>query len=1168
MFRTTRFSFALICSAISIFIFGVIAAPNVSADWVAETPGELPVVGEYDVVIIGSGTGAVAAAVEAADLGASVFLASPYPYLGEDMTATLRMMRDPNTKIEDPLAALIFNDSPGSFESIPKLNAPLLKFKYESSIPSSPVHADTKVPSKLTDGRRQDPSSQSVQYDGDVTISVELPKATNVDLVRAIVFHRSNESDSSRNFIVKSMSVSTSSDGTTWSEPVVVKTDTKKVATDSAFTIAAPIDEKVKYLRLTFAKGENCTRILLGEIEIYGNSDTPIAVETNEPTEEEIFPPRPMHVKKVLDQALLDAGVKFLYSCHTTGLVRDASGKPCGVILNNRAGRQVVLGRTIIDTTCSSAGFGIPTRRADNRSTMIYMVVGGVQVPIDCGTSKIVGRYVAKGNAYPLIEYTFDLEKLEQKHGAIKSVDQLEQLVRTATYDPNQQFTADEMVFDRQVNIVGSQPDNVKISADAVTLECFQPKGMTNYWVMGELSDVSNSARDAVIRNPIRMIAEGRKVAKAAVKVAKTTKIERPISVASDEKTSGDSIGTAREIRSGLRVTDTPKETVKIADGASVPIIDRCDVLIIGGGTAGAPAGIAAARLGAKTIMCERLHMLGGVATSGLISKYYHGNRVGFSGQLPGTNGAASWNIEPRAEYFRREFVDAGGQLMYGTLGCGMVVDESGKKSIGAVISRPGLRGVILAHVVIDATGGADMAAAAGLPCMYTGSEELALQGTGLPPRNLGTSYTNTDWTISDETDMIDTWRMFVVGKYKYPNAFDQGKLIDTRERRRVVGDVILTVMDQIGGRTFPDTICEARGGTFDTHGYTVHEYFQLHHPSTTHQMVNIPYRAILPRDFDGMMVVGLGTSAHRDAIPLIRMQPDLHNQGYAAGAAAALASKENMPTRGIDMKRLQEYLVKVENLRPQVLEYKDNFPLTTAQIADSVEKVGTDLSAAWGLMTDVKRAIPMLRDQYDRVAVQSSDEARVKTYNYAYTLAALGDPTGLPVLIEKIKNTEEWDKGWNYRGMGQFGPAMSKLDYLIVVTARPGDASALPAILEKMEKLDASYDFSHFRAIALALEAIGEDSDEVRGALVRLLDKPGITGHAQHDIATAVDYTEGGNTNSEQSRRLSLRELFLARALYRLGDQDGRGRAILEEYVRDIRGHYSRHAAAALEEK
>ena len=42
----------------------------------------------------------------------------------------------------------------------------------------------------------------------------------------------------------------------------------------------------------------------------------------------------------------------------------------------------------------------------------------------------------------------------------------------------------------------------------------------------------------------------------------------------------------------------------------------------------------------------------------------------------------------------------------------------------------------------------------------------------------------------------------------------------------------------------------------------------------------------------DGILVSGIGISAQRDAQPLVRMQPDVQNQGYAAGVAAAMAAK------------------------------------------------------------------------------------------------------------------------------------------------------------------------------------------------------------------------------------------------------------------------------------
>ena len=60
--------------------------------------------------------------------------------------------------------------------------------------------------------------------------------------------------------------------------------------------------------------------------------------------------------------------------------------------------------------------------------------------------------------------------------------------------------------------------------------------------------------------------------------------------------------------------------------------------------------------------------------------------------------------------------------------------------------------------------------------------------------------------------------------------------------------------------------------------------------------------------------------SVHRDAVPMTRMQPDLQNQGYAEGAAAAMAVIDNVPLRKIDIRGLQKHLIEIGNLPERVL--------------------------------------------------------------------------------------------------------------------------------------------------------------------------------------------------------------------------------------------------------
>ena len=64
-----------------------------------------------------------------------------------------------------------------------------------------------------------------------------------------------------------------------------------------------------------------------------------------------------------------------------------------------------------------------------------------------------------------------------------------------------------------------------------------------------------------------------------------------------------------------------------------VPVVERCDVLVCGGGPAGVAAAVAAARAGARTRLLEVQGCLGGIWTAGLLS--YVLDPGGKSGLLP-----------------------------------------------------------------------------------------------------------------------------------------------------------------------------------------------------------------------------------------------------------------------------------------------------------------------------------------------------------------------------------------------------------------------------------------------------------------------------------------------------------------------------------------------------
>jgi len=1118
----------------SLLLSGLLA----QAASVAESARKIPVAYQVDVVVVGGSTGAVAAAVEAAKGGAKVFLAAPRPYLGEDMAGTLRLWLEEGEAPSSPLAKALFS---GRTEPAVDLGN-VLPLQYEADLPSAGQHRDTKPPSLLTDGKWSSAAQESVQYDGDPTIIADLGKKQRIEKAHVTLYHN-------KDYLFDSVAIAVSDDRQAWKEVATLKNDRPATGDDhgSAILMSAPVTAEARYLRFAVKRRERSTRILVGEIAAVGAGRPPEQMPpkggaTGAPP---VPPATPLQVKRTLDQALLDAKVAFLYSCFPTDVLTDADGRPCGIVMANRAGRQAVVAKVVVDATeratvarMTAAKF----RPFPGGAQMVKrVVIGGKPQPSQgIVASRAVGSFTAPGKPgaapYPILDYTITVPMADASYAAYAAADQA---ARDLTFDPAQQFTSD---------ILFHVPPDPVLGQGASELDACRPAGVERLYIVGGCADVPREQAERLMR-PLALIDLGTRVGAAAAAEAKSLPAPKDPKVAGAKEPPA-ARGDVMEILAGIR--EFQKLPTLPQEERPLPVLGSYDVVVIGGGTGGAPAGIAAARHGAKTLVVEMLHGLGGVGTLGHISTYYWGNRVGFCKTI--LDGKARWGIEEKAEWWRAELREAKADIWFGCVGCGAFVDDRRVK--GAVVATPYGRGVVLAKTVIDATGNSDVAAAAGAPTIYTDETDIALQGTGLPPRHLGASYTNTDYTITDETDMLDTWSLFLYAKRMAGNAFDLGQLIDTRERRRIVGDHTITILDQFLERTHPDTVVQT-WSNFDTHGYTMDPYFVLQQPHHKGVKTQIPYRAMLPQGYDGLLVIGLGLSAHRDAVPLIRMQPDIENGGYAAGTAAAMAAKGDGSVRKVDVRKLQEHLVAIGNLTPDVLTAKDSFPFPPEKIKEAVYNVRDNYKDVGIVLANAKDAAPLLRQAYAECPPESK-------LIYAHVLGVLADPTGTPDLLKAIEAVPDMGKGWHYRGMGQFGRNMSEVDAYIYALGRARDKQATAAIVKKMQALEAKDAFSHFRAVALALEQLRDPA--AAGPLAELLAKPGIRGHAIATPERAFERAEKHRSwTATEPRSDALRELMLARALFRCGDKDGLGRKILEEYTSDYRGHFARHAAAVL---
>jgi hypothetical protein len=121
--------------------------------------------------------------------------------------------------------------------------------------------------------------------------------------------------------------------------------------------------------------------------------------------------------------------------------------------------------------------------------------------------------------------------------------------------------------------------------------------------------------------------------------------------------------------------------------------------------------------------------------------------------------------------------------------------------------------------------------------------------------------------------------------------VLDTAPQIGVRESRRIIGDYVLSEKDIKSRRKFEDVV--ARYASVFDPGYPF----------------DIPYRCLVPKKIDNLLMTGRCVSSTHDALNHIRLIPSCMALGQAAGTAAALSVKTNVKPRDLNVVLLQEKL-------------------------------------------------------------------------------------------------------------------------------------------------------------------------------------------------------------------------------------------------------------------
>ncbi len=185
-----------------------------------------------------------------------------------------------------------------------------------------------------------------------------------------------------------------------------------------------------------------------------------------------------------------------------------------------------------------------------------------------------------------------------------------------------------------------------------------------------------------------------------------------------------------------------------------------------------------------------------------------------------------------------------------------------------------------------------------------------------------------TDALIQGRRDAV---HLFEIMKEHFP-GFKNARIrtvadhLGVRETRRITGRYTVSVDDALSGKKYDDTVA-ATTYNFDLPDPIKPSYDAMMgdvkkpHAERKYIVIRLPYRAMLPRGINNLIVAGRCVSVEREVMGAMRIIGPCFMMGQAAGTAASIAKAGDFTT--VDIKTLQNTLWADGVLNPDELPFE-----------------------------------------------------------------------------------------------------------------------------------------------------------------------------------------------------------------------------------------------------